>query len=399
VSTAGALAHARAYVENRRWQEALAILAPFVASEPDNPEAWRLITRCQYGLNNFSAAESAATTALTLDPSSEWGHRLYSLVLTAQKSYAAAERAAEASIRLGPNLWMAHVNRANVDLARKQVTPRTLQAAQDAVRLGPNEPEAHTALGRVALAGRRNKAAKAAFRQALRLDPNFATARNNLAVAQLREHNLAAAGKNFLGALRQNPDSALFASNLRVVLRAWGSLYVLALVIGSIVISSVTNGHTITTSTAGVALPVPDLTPSSVGIADLPTSAIQKYTQAVPIEHTTHIAVLGRPPGLTITVAVVLTLGLLIAASIRRTIGSGAPAIVRSAVRVDRAARALGVASTLGTVLLLAAAGFGQPAAHDLSGITSVSVIIAVFAAQIVVRRDRKRRMPDLRRH
>ncbi|MBO1756239.1 tetratricopeptide repeat protein [Allobranchiibius sp. CTAmp26] len=225
MSASAPLAQAQVFVEARRWADALRVLTstPLDASSAD---AFCLVGQCHLGLNQIDAVIEAAHHALALQPDCEWAYRLLSLAYTKRNQLAMARDTADKAIRLRPNLWLTHTQRAKVDADSRDITDAGRAAAQTAVRLAPDRAGAHILLGRITLQDRHVKLAATHFLEALRLEPDNAVARNNLAVAQLRHRRVVAATRNFVAALSMDPTATVFADNLRAVLYAWAWIMV-----------------------------------------------------------------------------------------------------------------------------------------------------------------------------
>jgi tetratricopeptide (TPR) repeat protein len=81
------------------------------------------------------------------------------------------------------------------------------------LELAPHRSNTHDALGRVALARRRNREAEGHFREALRLEPEDPVALNNLGLALLRQGRRRAAVAYFASASKANPHDDLARRN------------------------------------------------------------------------------------------------------------------------------------------------------------------------------------------
>lgn len=373
------LAYAALLVSNQRWRDAVAVLGPHLASNPDDGEAWRLMARCQLGMDRPRSAEDAAQRALAIEPDSEWAHRLISIAYLDREIFSSARRAAEEAIRLDPNSWQAHHQRAHVDVEEGVVNRRTWAAARRAVELAPEEPQAHLLLGLVALQSKNRSLAAAEFREALALDPNNAMAANNLAVVQSRRRRLASAGALFSSALRSSPNERLFAANLRGVLRAWAMLLNLLGFIGCLILLSVTAGHS-EPMTPNLAGPTPEIT-LTLG----PTEAV---TLPVPPSYLRrHIAVIGRPAALIVVTCVLVAALAAVVAAVRRSVGPTAGRILMASIRADRPLLITIVSCLTGVVLLCAAALAGMPTARALITAAFITFITAALVNRIIGRK------------
>jgi len=216
-----AVERARLLIETGRHEAALRELGTRLAQAPGDGTALCLTAQALLGLGRPEQALQAATEAAKARPHDEWPLRLTSIALERLGRYDQAVNAADAARAIAPTQWRAHVQRADVDVARKKITKDTWAAAQTAVKLAPGESDTHFTLGNVALAKRKRRMAERAYREALRCDPEHAAAQNNLAVVHLRRHRLGHAIAEFVQAARLDPTSARALANLRVAMLVW----------------------------------------------------------------------------------------------------------------------------------------------------------------------------------
>ena len=216
--TAPAVARARMLLELDRDAEARTLLTALVAQDPDDPHLLCLLAQSCLGVGDAAAALTAAQRAVQLAPDDEWPYRLLSIALARRRAMQPAREAAATAVRLAPDEWQVHVNRAHVDALTCRVDQSTHEAAWRAVLLAPHEAETHAALGSVLLELRRMPEAEQALREALRLNPQHYSALNDLARIDLRRHRLGRAARGFADAAALSPDDQAAARNLHVVL-------------------------------------------------------------------------------------------------------------------------------------------------------------------------------------
>ncbi|MGA2521657.1 MAG: hypothetical protein ABSG81_12675 [Acidimicrobiales bacterium] len=225
--TSSAAARAAALCDLGRFEDAIAVLGPLAAAEPDAPMPWCLLARAQIGAGHNEDALVCATRAVALRPDDEWPHRLRSIALGRLDRHAEAVTEARQSVRLAPHLWQTHHRLAYAHLAGGWHGTEARQAAAEACALGPLEAVTHTAVGAVALAAGDRDSAEAAFRHALTIDPNSDVAHNELARLHLRRRSLANAGgladaaSGFASALRANPRAGASRRNLELVVQVF----------------------------------------------------------------------------------------------------------------------------------------------------------------------------------
>ncbi len=225
--TSSAAARAAALCDLGRFDDAIGVLGPLVAAEPEAPMPWCLLARANIGAGHNEDALGCATRAVALRPDDEWPHRLRSIALGRLDRHAEAVNEARQSVRLAPHLWQTHHRLAYAHLAGGWHGDEARRAAAEACSLGPLEAVTHTAVGAVALAAGDRDTAEAAFRHALTIDPNSDVAHNELARLHLRRRSLANAGgladaaSGFASALRANPRAGASRRNLELVVQVF----------------------------------------------------------------------------------------------------------------------------------------------------------------------------------
>ena len=211
------LARASAMLDVRRFDEATALLARVVATEPESSRAWCLMARAHLGTNRYTDAIDAANRAVALDPADEWPHRLASNALVHLGNFPDALRAADQACRLAPGFWQTHVCVAQAALAGHRLDIANAAAAR-ARALAPNEPDVHFLSGKVSLTGGELAEARTHQERALALDPAHSGAMNELGRIRLRRHDTAGAIKHFISAARAAPDERIYSRNIDVVI-------------------------------------------------------------------------------------------------------------------------------------------------------------------------------------
>lgn len=197
---------------------AMRVLAPYLASEPDDWHALCLAAQAQLGLHEPARALGCAQRASQLDPHSDWPVRLQAIAHRDLGHGFDARQLSRHSVLINPGNYQTHLLVASTDLAAAAVTKHSMAAAEMARRLAPGEPETHIVLGQVALARRRRKRAVESLQQALRLAPESAVAQHELARVRLRQGRIGPALDGFLAAGRLDPTLRQVRPNLHAVL-------------------------------------------------------------------------------------------------------------------------------------------------------------------------------------
>lgn len=206
-----------------RFAEAITLIAPVLAAEPDNSRAWSLLAQAQIGAGQPAEGLVATERAVQLDPASAWAHRLRSIAQRRTSQAREALDAAGEACRLDPHHWMNHLNLAQAALAAAgspAADSSGLQLAQQASstarQLAPNEPSVHYVSGQVSRALGEPAAARAHFERTLALDPEHSSAVNELGRLTLEFGKPGDAARHFVQAARIAPGQSVYGHNVDV---------------------------------------------------------------------------------------------------------------------------------------------------------------------------------------
>jgi tetratricopeptide (TPR) repeat protein len=225
-ATGAQLERAKVLTDLRRYDEALAILGPLTAAEPDNYRIWCAIAHAQLGLNDSTGALSSAQVAASLNPENEWPFRLMSVALGRLGRAEESADAAGEAVRLAPHSWQGYVRLAWALTHDKKKLGQAAAVAQTALALEPHEVDVHVVVGAVEMARKHRRAAEAAFKRALEIDPQNVAAHNELARLSMRRSyarpgHLAVAAEGFATAVRSDPHAQTSRQNLDLTLRVF----------------------------------------------------------------------------------------------------------------------------------------------------------------------------------
>ncbi|SMB97274.1 tetratricopeptide repeat protein [Deinococcus hopiensis] len=175
----------RAALDLGRPQEALRLLAPLLAAEPNNARWWILLSKAHHDAGEYAAALKATETALHLAP---------------HHSVAQYYR--------GLALWNANVRGRNVRRRAVRAYAEQAQAAlREALRLDPFGAGYHVTLARLLLQTKDQTQAEDHLRQALKLEPDFSPALLALAELALKRRDVPEAERLARQVLAQEPES------------------------------------------------------------------------------------------------------------------------------------------------------------------------------------------------
>lgn len=210
----------RLLLDAARWDDAVAALAPILATAPDDAEPRCLLAQAYLGLRQPADAVDAAAGALAVDPASTWAVRLHALALHNAGRNWEAVSAGRWLVAAEPDEWRAWWV---LSVSARGCGARGLveaeAAAEHAVALAPEHADTHDAYASALLARGRVEEAEAAFRRALALDPTDAYAHNGLGQVALQRKDPAAAANGFRRALLADPRESAARHNLRVALQ------------------------------------------------------------------------------------------------------------------------------------------------------------------------------------
>jgi len=210
------LSQARLLIGIGRHDEAVQRLTGYLASEPDNAEALRLLAQAELGRGGSRAAHRAASAAVASEPGNEWGYRLVSIAGRRLGRQREAEAAGRTAVRLAPHNWSGYTTLAHALLARRDraACREANRLAARAVELAPAQPEAYLVLGLTEGALRHPGKERAAYLRALELDPDNPDALNNLAATDLNRSRLCRAAHSLSAALHSDPQAETPRRNL-----------------------------------------------------------------------------------------------------------------------------------------------------------------------------------------
>ncbi|MGL5816177.1 MAG: tetratricopeptide repeat protein [Phycicoccus sp.] len=211
-SASGSRARADQLVDLGRAEEALRVLEPILAADPEDAEAHVVTVRAHLDAGNSPAARQHAETLVRLRPDVARSHVLLSLALTRSGDHDAAARAAAEAIRLDPHGRAGHIALAVAGLNRSRDTGRTRTAAAAALERAPHDPDVHVLLAQARMYNGRSwvraadrRAARRHLDDALRLDPRHVEARQELATLQAMGWSPFASLDGHVRVLREDP--------------------------------------------------------------------------------------------------------------------------------------------------------------------------------------------------
>ncbi|MFI8290003.1 tetratricopeptide repeat protein [Streptomyces sp. NPDC085614] len=182
------LERADALFDVGRYEQAAALAAQHLASDPEDATGLVLLARCQHRLGREQEALASVERALSAEPGSLPAWLMRTHVLLALRRYEEAEAAARHAVELAPQYWGGHYALGTVldRSSRPERRRAAYEAARTAVALAPDESDAHFLVGLTAQRNGDHGVAQQAYETALRLDPESSEAHNNLSLLHLR---------------------------------------------------------------------------------------------------------------------------------------------------------------------------------------------------------------------
>jgi Flp pilus assembly protein TadD len=200
-----------------RADDAVALLAGFLAEYPADVPALGLLSLAQLRAQRWDEALLAADQAIGLEPtySPAWQRRAIALIELDRT--ADAEAAATEHLRLAPDDWHAHYTVARVLRSVRGRRQEALRHARHAVELAPDDADAHNLLGVICRSLEDRAGAERAYRAALAIDPAHALARSNLALLTLGKAGTEEVMAGLRAAAESDPQQAAIHRNMALV--------------------------------------------------------------------------------------------------------------------------------------------------------------------------------------
>ncbi len=206
---------ARTLVDLGRWQVAEQTLAPMLADPGSGAEPWCLLAQCRLGQDDLRGAGEAAERAASIDPESEWAHRLRATALLRSRWRPGRRRAciaaAQRSVALAPGLDNALYTLTLAQLGwlglSRAAQARAWETASANLLQNPNSVLAMIGACQVCLSRRRWQEAEALARRGLAVDPHNPDLLRHLAAALTSQHRSGEAGLVLAAAAREEPTS------------------------------------------------------------------------------------------------------------------------------------------------------------------------------------------------
>jgi len=205
-----------------RFAEAQAAYSEVLSADPNQVEAWRLMSLLADQFGRPDLAKDWSAKARALEPSEI--HHLFGEAAAFQQlnRWAEAEMRYRQVVELAPNITEAS-NNLGIALGRLGRHAEAVAALQQAVELSPNIALFHNNLGVALIDLERHDEAVAAFRTAIALDPGPMEAHHNLGKALYALGRLQEAGHAMQDALRRQQDPRIL-SDMGVLLYDLGRL-------------------------------------------------------------------------------------------------------------------------------------------------------------------------------
>ncbi len=226
---AGVLERAALLKDSGRSGPALALLAPYLAQNPDDLSALRLAGWCHFDLDELDPALYCAARLAALAPEQPAAHLLLAVVQGRRQNVTASVEAIDTAIRLAPHNSEPYRIAAALDLQGHRTSPRTERLARRAVTLAPHDAIAHRVLGSTLIELRRYDEAAVELGQAAALNPGDAAVTSELARIDIAKGRSASAAVGFAAAVRADPTDDVARHNLQAA--TWNAFRIAHLVL------------------------------------------------------------------------------------------------------------------------------------------------------------------------
>jgi tetratricopeptide (TPR) repeat protein len=196
-----------AYIQLKRWPEAIDTFAELVRRQPDSVDAAYLHALALFNVGNTTEAEREARRALRINAGAAEAHTLLGVILAARgNANAEAGEALAQAVALNPSSFDAHFYLGRVLYAMKD----NAGAAKDlraAVGLNPRHAEARFFLGTVLEALGESDAAMAEYQELVKLDPQSVIGQVGLGALLVKQGKTTEAIKALKGATAADPKN------------------------------------------------------------------------------------------------------------------------------------------------------------------------------------------------
>lgn len=225
----GVLQRAALLKDSGRSGPALALLAPYLAQNPDDLSALRLAGWCHFDLGELDPALGCASRLAALAPEQPAAHLLLAVVQGRRQNIVASSQAIDTAIRLAPQSSEPYRIAAALDLQGHRTSARTEQLARRAVSLAPHDAIAHRVLGSTLIELRRYDEATVELGQAAALNPGDSAVRSELARIDIAKGRSARAALGFAAAVRADPTDEVARHNLQAA--TWNAFRIAHLIL------------------------------------------------------------------------------------------------------------------------------------------------------------------------
>ncbi len=194
-------------------EEAQTIIQRVLQQEPDNSDAYAILTVIAVVQTNKDQALRLATKAVTRNPESAAAQLALSYVQQAHFEIEAALKSVQQAMLLDPRHALAWARIAELQMSLGELE-QARQAAQQAVRLNPALSKTQTILGFARLLQLETQTARAIFQHAIELDQTDPMPRLGLGIALIREGDLETGRIELEIAVSLDPANSLMRSYL-----------------------------------------------------------------------------------------------------------------------------------------------------------------------------------------
>lgn len=227
--SAGVVERAALLKDSGRSGPALALLAPYLARNPDDLSALRLAGWCHFDRDELDPALYCASRLAALAPDQAAAHLLLAVVQGRRQSAGASVHAIDTAMRLAPHNSEPYRIAAALDLQGHRTSPRTEQLARRAVALAPHDAIAHRVLGSTLIELRRYDEAAVELGQAAALNPGDSAVTSELARIDIAKGRSASAAVGFAAAIRADPTDEIARHNLQAA--TWNAFRIAHLIL------------------------------------------------------------------------------------------------------------------------------------------------------------------------
>jgi tetratricopeptide (TPR) repeat protein len=218
------LQRANLLFEQERYNDAADAVRQYLASDPENAGAHRLLALCLVNQNKLQEATDHAQQAIGLDPTDPYSHYTLAAVLLKRNRYPEAQAAVQRAITIEPTFVDGYALLAQLHFAQGR-WQATFDAASEGLALDPDSTSCLNLRAMAEVKLGRSKAAASTLADTLQRNPDNASAHANQGWVSLEQGDAKQAAVHFKEALRLDPTHNWARAGIVEAIKARNPIY------------------------------------------------------------------------------------------------------------------------------------------------------------------------------